>query len=320
MNSRPDHERLFDEISNKLNELSYKSNHGFDITAEAGTRQQMLEKMQGQIRRFQTDLQAAQDEMHDRISSKIKNLENMQYQQGDLGQQMLLLSEQLNTERNTNSKLNSDLAKSLEVSLQLQLEIQGLKSRSHQSHLEEKKYSQSLMENIKSLQNEVELQKALKDETDLELDKAKASFLKQQDTWLEEKKQLQNQIQQTLNEKDQVTQFLAQMNEQIDLKNQHINSLNEEISNISNSFEELEASARKQNEVLKHLMETAETKIIEMKMAMDRKGLECKDYYSHLQQSLTQCSLLKSENLNLKDHIEKMNEYIQQTQNAQDSL
>lgn len=280
----------------------------------------MLEKMQGQIRRFQTDLQAAQDEMHDRISSKIKNLENMQYQQGDLGQQMLLLSEQLNSERNTNSKLNTDLAKSLEISLQLQLEIQGLKSRSHQSYLEEKKYSQSLMENIKSLQNEVALQKALKEETDLELDKAKASFLQQQDTWQTEKKQIQNQIQQTLNEKDQLTQLLAQMNEQIDLKNQNINLLNEELSNISSSFEVLEASARKQNEVLKNLMETAETKIIEMKMAMDRKALECKDYYSHLQQSLTQCSLLKSENLNLKDHIEKMNEYIQQTQSTQESV
>ena len=288
MNLQPDHERLFDEISNKLNELSDKSNHGSEGAATAGMRDHMLEKMQGQIRRFQSDLQGAQDELRD----KIKNLENVQYQQGDFSQQMLSLSEQLNTERNTNSKLNTDLAKSLELSLQLQLEIQGLRAKSQQSQLEEKKYSQSLFEKIKGLQNEVELQKALKDETDLELDKAKASFIQQQNALLTD----------------------------VELKNKHIKSLNEEISSISISFEELEASARQQNEILKNLMETAETKIIEMKMSMDRKALECKDYYSHLQQSLTQCSLLKSENSNLKDHIEKMNAYIQQTQNAQDSV
>ena len=304
MNSRPEHERLFDEITNKLYELSNKSNLSIDSAAEEGTRQHMLEKMQGQIRKFQNDLQGTQDELRD----KIKNLENLQYHQGDLGQQMLLLSEQLNHERNTNSKLNADLAKSLELSLQLQLEIQGLKSRTHQNHLEEKKYSQSLVEKLMGLQNEVELQKALKDEMDLELDKAKASFLKQQETWLEEKAQFQMTL-------DQLTQMMSQLTEQIDLKNIHIKSLNDELSNISSSFEELEASANKQNDVLKTLMETAETKIIEMKMALDRKSLECKDYYNHLQQSLTQCSLLKSENSNLKDHIEKMNIYIQQTQN-----
>lgn len=276
----------------------------------------MLEKMQGQIRRFQHDLQGAQDELRD----KIKNLENVQCHQGDLGQQLRLLSEQLNTERNTNSKLNADLAKSLELSLHLQLEIQGLKARTQQSQAEEKKYSQSLMEKLKALQNEVELQKALKNETDLELDKAKASFLQQQDAWTEERKQLQARREQMGLEKDQITQLLAQMNEQLDLKNQHIKSLNDEIENISNSFEELEQSARQQNEVLKNLMATAESKIIEMKMALDRKTLECKDYYSHLQQSLTQASLLKSENLNLKDHIEKMNEYIQQTQNTPDGI
>lgn len=280
MNSRPEHERLFDEISSKLNELSFlsntKPNNNIDVTQDAGTRQEMLEKMQGQIRRFQSDLQVAQDELRD----KIKNLENVQYQQTDISHQMRLLSEQLNNERNANSKLNTDLAKSLELSLQLQLEIQGLKARAQQNQQEEKKYSQSLVEKMKSLQNEADLQKALKEETDLELDKAKASFLKQQDSWIEEKKQFQIQI-----------------------------------SSISSSFEELEESARKQNEVLKNLMETAETKIIEIKMALDRKTLECADYYSHLQQSLTQSSLLKSENQNLKEHIEKINQYIQQTQN-----
>jgi predicted nucleic acid-binding Zn-ribbon protein len=314
MNSRPEHERLFDEICNKLNELSHKSNIGPDLGLE-GTRQQMLEKMQGQIRRFQSDLEGAQDELRD----KIKNLENVQYQQNDMGTQMRLLSEQLNQERNTNTKLNTDLAKSLELSLQLQLEIQGLKARSQQVHIEEKKYNQSLLEKLKGLQNEVELHKALKDETDLELDKAKASFMQQQESWQGEKSQLQIQIQEAVSQKDQISLLLGQMNEQINEKNQQIAALNEEIQNVSGSFEELEQSAQKQTLVLKNLMETAETKIVEMKMALDRKSLECQDYYSHLQQSLTQAGILKSENANLKDHIEKINQYVQEVQAAQEA-
>ena len=293
MNLRPQHERLFDEISNKLNELSHKSQSGIEINFESGANKIMLEKMQGQIRRFQNDLQGAQEEMRD----KIKNLENVQFQQGDFGAQMLSLSEQLNSERNTNSKLNSDLAKSLEVSLQLQLEIQGLKARTLQSHLEEKKYSHSLLEKLKALQTEVELQTAIKEETDLELEKAKSSF---------------QQLNQSLSQAHQ------QLADQTEAKNQQIQNLNDEVTAMSETFEELEESARQQTLALKNLMEIAESKIVEIKMALDRKTLESKDYYSHLQQSLTQCSLLKTENANLKDHIEKMNAYLQQLQATQD--
>lgn len=252
----------------------------------SSAKQQMLEKMQGQIRRFQNDMEGAQEELRD----KIKNLETVQYHQNDLGQQFKTVSEQLNQERANNSKLNSDLAKSLELSLQLQLEIQGLKARNQQAQQEEKKYSQSLMETIKGLQNEVELGRAVKDEVDIELDKAKNNFQQQQEFWQAEKGELKKHIE----EQDGQIEFL-----------------NEEIEKLSAAFSELENSAQKQNTVLKNLMETAETKIVEMKMALDRKAVECQDYYSHLQQALTQASLLKSENANLKEHIEKINEFIQ---------
>lgn len=305
MNSIPEHERLFDEICNKLNELSNKNDKGPDM--EAMTKQQTLEKMQGQIRRFQDDLQGVQEELRD----KVKTIENVQYHQNDLNEQLKNISEQLSQERTTNTKLNADLAKSLELSLQLQLEIQALKSRTQQAQQEDKKYAHSLLEKIKALQNEIELNKALKEEVDHELDKAKTSFHQQQENWLKEKQELKKNLEEANADRHGTSQVLAQMNQQMEEKNLEIANLNEEIEKISAAFEELHSSAQKQKEVLKNLMETAESKIVEMKVALDRKATECQDYYTHLQQSLTQCSLLKSENANLKEHIEKINQYIQ---------
>jgi predicted nucleic acid-binding Zn-ribbon protein len=312
----PEHERLFDEISTKLNELSFKNQLAMASMGEKGpdmeaiNKQQTLERMQGQIRRFQDDLQGAQEELKD----KIKNLENVQYQQNDLGNQLKVLSDQLSQERATNTKLNSDLAKSLEMSLQLQLEIQGLKARQQQAQLEEKKFNQSLVDKIKALQNEVELHKALKEEVDGELGKAKQSFHASQEVWKEEKNSLKRQILEANEEKNTANQMVSEMSSQIEQKNQEIASLNDEIEKLSAAFEELHSSAGKQREVLKNLMETAESKIVEMKLALDRKSTESQDYYAHLQQSLTQCSLLKSENMNLREHIEKLNQFIQATQ------
>ncbi len=275
MNLIPEHERLFDEICSKLNELSNKK--GPDM--EAMTKQQTLEKMQGQIRRFQSDLEGAHEELRD----KIKNLESVHYTQNEINQQLKTLGEQLSQERATNTKLNTDLAKSLELSLQLQLEIQAVKTRAQQTQSEDKKYNQSLVESIKALQNEVELVKALKEEVETELEKAMTTFHEQNEAWKKEKA------------------LLLEENK----------FLNDEIGKLSNAFEELENSAQKQNEVLKNLMETAEGKIVEMKLALDRKVMESQDYYTHLQQSLTQTSLLKQENANLKEHIEKINQYLQ---------
>ena len=72
------------------------------------------------------------------------------------------------------------------------------------------------------------------------------------------------------------------------------------------SFTDLEASARQQGEALKNLMTVAENKIVEIKVALDKKTIEAQDYYNHLQQSLTQMSILKQENAALKDYIEKL--------------
>ncbi|HEY8272529.1 MAG TPA: hypothetical protein VIG33_16670, partial [Pseudobdellovibrionaceae bacterium] len=72
-----------------------------------------------------------------------------------------------------------------------------------------------------------------------------------------------------------------------------------------------------QSNVLKNLMTVAETKIIEMKLALDKKQSEAADYYSHLQKALAQVNVLNQENLILKDYVNKLNYYHQQAQAVQ---
>jgi regulator of replication initiation timing len=60
----------------------------------------------------------------------------------------------------------------------------------------------------------------------------------------------------------------------------------------------------------------AEKKIVELKMGLDKKMAEAQDYYSHLQQALSQVSILRQENSALKDYISKLTNLHQQTQAA----
>ena len=55
-------------------------------------------------------------------------------------------------------------------------------------------------------------------------------------------------------------------------------------------------------------MEAAEKKIMDYKMALDKKTLEAQDYYGHLQQTVTQVALLKKENSQLRDYVNRMNQ------------
>lgn len=304
MLSTPDHEKLFEEICGKLSELSQHQQQEKPVSQP----NQALEKVQSQIRKFQSEMLETHTELH----GKIKNIENVQFTQNDLALQLKQVTEQLNQERTNNTKLNTDLAKSLELSLQLQLEIQGLRARSQQFQNEEKKYSQSLMDKIKQLGRDLELLKALKDEAEQEFSKARASFIEQNETWKTERQELQNEIANGKEQVEAVLKMREQLQAEGEAKDATIQSLNEEIEKMSQGLTELEGSTQKQNEVLKNLMDVAEQKIVEMKMALDKKNLECQDYYSHLQQSLTQVSLFKQENAHLKDYIAKINQHLQQ--------
>ncbi|MGZ3781983.1 MAG: hypothetical protein ACXVCY_15125 [Pseudobdellovibrionaceae bacterium] len=305
--SVPEHEKIFDEICNKLNELS--THHG----EEPMPPQPKYEQMQVQMRKFHTELKGSQEELRE----KIKSLENVSYGPETLDGQSKQLADQLAAERTNNSKLSTDLAKSLELSLQLQLEIQGLKARSLQMQSEEKKYNQSLFEKNKQLQRELELSQALKDETAMELIKAKNAFVKEQGLWEEQCEKFESQIESLKNEKLELHHSFEDLKITLEGRDQTIASLHQEIEKISTSFSEVEASAQQQNDVLKNLMSVAETKIVEMKLALDKKALEAQDYYSHLQQALTQLGIFKQENAALKEYVSKLNYYHQQAQQAQ---
>ncbi|NUN04398.1 MAG: hypothetical protein HUU57_01435 [Bdellovibrio sp.] len=307
-NSVPEHEKLFDEICNKLNELSTQGQGEDSVPA-----QPKYEQMQVQMKKFHTELKGSQEE----LLEKIKSLENVSYGPETVDVQSRQLVEQLSAERANNTKLSADLARSLELSLQLQLEIQGLKARAMQMQSEEKKYSQALFERCKALQREYELSQALKEELTVELTKAKSAFAKEQELWEEQREQFQGEIQALKTDKLQLQQEGEELRNTITERDNTIASLNEEIEKISASFNEVESSAHTQGDVLKNLMSVAENKIIDMKLALDKKALEAQDYYSHLQQALTQLGVLKHENAALKEYAAKLNLYHQQAQHAQ---
>jgi hypothetical protein len=307
-NSVPEHEKLFDEICNKLNELSSSNTEG-----EAPSPQPKYELMQVQMKRFQSELVGSQVELRE----KIRNLESVSYGPETLDAQMKHLADQLSAERGHNTKLSADLAKSLELSLQLQLEIQGLKARSLQVQSEEKKYSQALFDKCKALQRDLELAHALREEISIELQKAKSSFSRDEKLWGEQRELLEREIHNYKKEQQELQESLATQKNHLEERDQTIQILNGEIEKISQSYSEVESSAQQQTEVLKNLMSVAEAKIVDMKLALDKKSLEAQDYYSHLQQALTQLGVLKQENGAMKEYVAKLNFYHQQAQQAQ---
>ncbi len=306
--SVPEHEKLFNEICNKLNELTVQQ-QDVDVSPP----QPKYEQMQVQMKKFHSELQGSQEA----VMEKIKTLENVSYGPETLDAQLKQIADQLSAERANNTKLSADLAKSLELSLHLQLEIQGLKARALQMQSEEKKYSQALFDKNKNLVRELELTQALKDETAMEFAKAKNAFAVEQKNWEEQKADLESQIHALKNEKEEKEQIILDMQATIDERDETITSLNQEIEKISASYSDVESSAQKQSGVLNNLMSVAETKIVEMKVALDKKALEAQDYYSHLQQALTQLGVLKQENSALKEYVTKLNYYHQQAQHAQ---
>ncbi|MBL7544934.1 MAG: hypothetical protein JNL11_14040 [Bdellovibrionaceae bacterium] len=288
----PEHEKLFDEICNKLNELSHRDDVSLPQTNK-------IEKMQTQIKKFHSDLLDTQDEFR----NKIKSLESLQVSKSENNTQLRLLTEQLQTERNLNTKLNADLVKSNEIALHLQLEMQGLKTRAQQIQNEERKYNIQLQEKIKNSQKDLELNEAVKEELSLELAKAKNQFQMDRTEWS--------------SEKEKISSTVEELNQKMIEKDSQIMALANQIEELQTSLNEIEEASHKQNENMKNLMTVAENKIVELKMGYDKKHIEAQDYYNHLQQGLTQINLLKQENANLKEYVTKVNHFLQQQQQMQ---
>ncbi|MCE3010052.1 MAG: hypothetical protein LW875_05525 [Proteobacteria bacterium] len=281
-----DHDRLFDEIAGKLNELSNYSDN---------TPTDRFEKMQTQLKRSQDELRQAQAEIQERIRS----MDSMNFTTDDLTREIRRISEQLDQERMNNSKLSTDLAKSLELNLKLQFEIEEVRSKAAQVLNEEKKHNQFLQDKIKNVNHELDLSQALCNETRLEFAKAKEKFHQENQVWAAEKRQFHEQLAEQISDIEQKNQSFEALKKDLETKSS-------ELAQLSESLLEFEEQAFQQNEVMRNLTQVAEKKMIELKLALDKKTIESQDYYSHLQQAMTQVNVLRQENAALKDYIAKL--------------
>lgn len=291
---KPTHEKLFDEICNKLSELSYTTQNAAE---EPQVDAHKFERIQTQIKKFQDSL----SDTNSRLTEKIKSLENVTYAHSDLTDQLKQLTEQLNYERTVNTKLSADLAKSLELCLQLQLEIQSIKNKAITVQNEERKYSQSLLEKIKSLMFELEGSKNEVAQLRSEIEKLNKARLS-----LEEENRKINEEQKDLLAANE------SLIENIKEKDQTIENLNKDLETLSLSLNEVENTAIKQTESFKNLTVVAEAKIIELKMAFDKKVTEQAEMTSRNENLNNQIQLVRQENNSLRDYINKLTVYQQQ--------
>ncbi|MBX2994435.1 MAG: hypothetical protein KF681_06430 [Bdellovibrionaceae bacterium] len=290
-NTPQTHEKLFDEISGKLNELSQKS----DLQSKQDLWSERLEKMQYNLRISQEELKATQTE----LQAKIRSMDALGGSQNDMNQEIKKIAEQLEQERMANSKISTDLAKSLELNLKLQFDLEEIRTKANNMVVEERKMNQFLSEKNRTALAELDLAQALQNETRLELSKAKDRFQLENEQWQQQRKNLEARI------KDLEVQADSRALE-MDEKELALKSHLEEINRLNDILGQFESHAVQQNGVLKNLSDVAEKKLIELKLALDKKTIESHDYYNHLQQALTQIQVLRQENAALKDYIAKL--------------
>lgn len=143
----PEHEKIFNEICHKLNELSQDEDQ-----KNSKDRVGQLDKMQNQLKNFQIELVSN----HEDMKHKIETLEKMTTSNSDLTLRVKELTDLLNQERAHNSKLSTDLARSLDLSLKLQLEIQEIKTKTIQAQMDDRK---QYLENYESIQFDFQKEK-----------------------------------------------------------------------------------------------------------------------------------------------------------------
>ena len=189
-----DHDKIFNEICSKLNELTQS-----EETKSSRDKMAQLEKMQNQMKSFQLELATS----HEDMMLKIDTLEKLTVSNSDLTQKVQELTELLNQERAHNSKLSTDLARSLDLSLKLQLEIQEIKTKAIQAQMDDRK---QYLENFENLQFDFQKEKneLLAANDDLMKD------LKQKETQIEELTNKMNELEKS------IVDFEKSSNEQSD--------------------------------------------------------------------------------------------------------
>lgn len=259
----PEHEKIFNEICNKLHTLSQE-----EESKNAKDRVMQLDKMQNQLKSFQFELMSN----HEDMKVKIESLEKMSSANSDLSQKVKELTELLNHERIHNTKLSTDLARSLDLSLKFQLEIQEVKTKAVQAQMDERRLT---LENFEKMQ--------------LEYSKEKSALLNTNDELLADIKEKEDQIE----------------------------VLNQKINELEKGMGEIELTSQEQAETIRHLMNVAENKIVELKLNNDQLAAELENLNGQHKQVITQIEILRQENFALKDYINKMTTFQQKMLTAQ---
>lgn len=235
----PEHEKIFNEICHKLNELSQDEDQ-----KSSKDRVVQLDKMQNQLKNFQIELVSN----HEDMKLKIDSLEKMTTSNSDLTVKVKELTDLLNQERSHNSKLSTDLARSLDLSLKLQLEIQEIKTKAIQAQMDDRK---QYLENYESIQFDFQKEKGRL----LDMNQGLANESKQKEEQIEmlsgrinELETGMTQIEGTSQEQAETIKHLMTVAEnkivELKLEGDRIQS---ELDNVRGQFEQ----SRTQTEILK---------------------------------------------------------------------
>ena len=108
----------------------------------------------------------------------------------------------------------------------------------------------------------------------------------------------------------------ADLLEDLKAKEAQIQELNNKINELEKSVTEVETTTHEQAETINHLMTVAESKIIDLKLSLDRANSDLENNKGQHQQFLHTVDVLKRENFALKDYINKMAQF-QQAQQQQ---
>lgn len=235
----PEHEKIFNEICHKLNELSQDEDQ-----KSSKDRVVQLDKMQNQLKNFQIELVSN----HEDMKLKIDSLEKMTTSNSDLTVKVKELTDLLNQERSHNSKLSTDLARSLDLSLKLQLEIQEIKTKAIQAQMDDRK---QYLENYENIQFDFQKEKGRL----LEMNQGLAAESKQKEEQIEMLSGRINELETGMTEIEGTSQEQAETikhlmtvaeNKIVELKLES-DRIQSELDNVRGQFEQ----SRTQTEILR---------------------------------------------------------------------
>jgi len=213
------HDRLFNEISSKLNELEQEG-------LKANPTSSRLEQIEFQFRRSQEELALTRQMIEEKMTA-FASLANPNTERQE---EMSKVQTQLETERAANAKLAGDLTKSIEVNLNLQIQIEELKKMARQAvEAEKRKHEDTTRLN--------ELQKINIDSLSEELSQVRLELTKTSEAY--------NEIEKTIQEQSTLLRELSNTAEakivemQLEL-NKRLNESKDYYSHLQRSYQQIQ--------------------------------------------------------------------------------